>query len=249
MLKYTRRMTRPYVRALQSGYRDIRRSLRDNSPPWVSRSADRMLEHVDLYLVDHGVFRLIYANRHALSDRVWRSAQPAPHDIALLARRGVRTIVNLRGSRDCGSYRLEQAACARYGIRLIDFQARSRAAPDRAFFHQAKALLESVDYPMLMHCKSGADRVGLMSALYMIFIEGRPVEEAKRQLSLRYGHIRQADTGVLDAVFDAYLEHHAREPIAFLDWIDSHYDPKLLKAKFTARSLGNLLTNRVLRRE
>ena len=46
-------------------------------------------------------------------------------------------------------------------------------------------------------------------------------QEAKRQLSLRFGHIRQADTGVLDLVFDSYLAHNKREPIAFLDWIDT----------------------------
>ncbi len=249
MLKYTRRKTRPYVRALQSGYRGVRRSIRHNLPPWLGNSVDRVLEHADLILVDHGVFRALYANRHKVSPKVWRSSQPAPYEIAWFARRGIRTIVNLRGFRDCGSYRLEYAACARHGIRLIDFRAHSRAAPPPAFFHNAKALFESVEYPMLMHCKSGADRVGLMSALYLIFAERRPVEEAVRQLSLRYGHIKQADTGVLDAVFTAYLEHASRSPIDFLDWIDTHYDPQAVKARFAARGWGNLVVNRILHRE
>jgi uncharacterized protein (TIGR01244 family) len=249
MFKYTRRKTRPYVRALQSGYRGMRRSIRTKLPPWLGESADRMLEHVDLIMVDHGVFRLIYANRHRVSKGVLRSAQPAPHDIARLARRGFRTIVNLRGDRDCGSYRLEKAACEQYGIRLIDFQAKSREAPSRDFFHEAKQLFESIEYPMLMHCKSGADRAGLMSVLYLILVEGRSVEDALRQLSLRYGHIRQADTGVLDSIFTAYIEHNRRNPIAFLDWIDAFYDPKQIKARFASRSFSNLLVNGVLRRE
>ena len=33
---------------------------------------------------------------------------------------------------------------------------------------------------MLMHCKSGADRAGLMSVLYRHLHEGVPIEEAKR---------------------------------------------------------------------
>ena len=102
---------------------------------------------------------------------MWRSSQPAPHDIAIFARNGVRTIVNLRGRRDCGSCRLERTWCARYGIRLIDFPVKSRQAPEAAFFRDAKALFETVDYPMLMHCKSGADRVGMMSALYLMLVE------------------------------------------------------------------------------
>jgi protein tyrosine phosphatase (PTP) superfamily phosphohydrolase (DUF442 family) len=249
MLKYTRRKTRPFVRALQSGYRGVRHSIRDDLPPWIGHPADRALEHVDLVLVDHGIFRLAYGNRHAVTPHVWRSAQPAPKDIAWAARRGIRTIINLRGFRDCGSYRLEEAACARHNIRLIDFRAHSRAAPKPVFFHNTKALFESVEYPILMHCKSGADRVGLMSALYLILIEGRPVEEALRQLGLRYGHIRQADTGILDEVFAAYLKHASGRPIGFLEWVDTHYDPKALKSRFAARGWGNVLVNRVLARE
>ena len=249
MLKYSRRLTRPYVRALQSGYRGIRRSIRDDSPSWLGHSADYLLERFDLVMVDHGFFRLVYANRHKVSDKVWRSAQPDPYDIARFARRGVRTIVNLRGDRDCGSYRLEQAACLRHGVKLVDFPARSRAAPDRGFFHEAKALFERIEYPMAMHCKSGADRVGLMSALYLILHEGRPVNEARRQLSLWYGHIRQAETGILDAVFDSYIAHNKVTPIGFLDWIDNHYDPALLATHFSARRWGNFVVNGILQRE
>jgi protein tyrosine/serine phosphatase len=133
--------------------------------------------------VDHGVFRLLYRNRHRLSRQAWRSAQPAPHDIALLARRGVKTIVNLRGDRDCGSYRLEERACRKHGIRLVNFIVKSRQAPPARTFHEAKALFDSVDYPLLLHCKSGADRAGLMSALYLILKEGVPVEEAMQDVA------------------------------------------------------------------
>lgn len=227
----------------------MRRSVRGGFPHWFNRSADLALEHFDLLMVDHGVFRLVYPNRHAVSARMWRSSQPAPHEIAHFARRGIRTVVNLRGPRDCGSYRLEQDACRRFGIRLIDFQARSRAAPAPAFFHAARALFETIEYPALMHCKSGADRVGLMSALYLMLAEGRPPEEARRQLSLRFGHIAGADTGILGAVLDSYIADSARTPIAFLDWVDAHYDPDLIRARFVASRWGNMLTNGVLRRE
>jgi protein tyrosine phosphatase (PTP) superfamily phosphohydrolase (DUF442 family) len=250
LISIYKRLTRPYMRALESRYRRMRRSMRDDSPTWLVRSADYVLDRFDLAIVDHGVFRFIYANRHKVSDRVWRSAQPAPSGIALFARRGVRTIVNLRGERDCGSYRLEQAACRRYGIELVNFKsARARGAPDRAFFHEAKALFERIEYPMAMHCKSGADRAGLMSALYLIFHEGRPVEEARRALSLRYGHIRQAETGILDAVFESYVAHNKVTPIGFLDWIDNHYDPALLAKHFRTRRWGNFVVNGILRRE
>lgn len=250
MIRYTKRLTRPCLRAVQGGYRAMRRSITASSPPWLQKRLDRMLDYVDLHLVDHGIFRLIYPNRHRLSPVAWRSSQPAPHEISRLARRGLKTVVNLRGDRDCGSYRLERAVCARVGVRMIDFTVKSREAPSPDTLHAAKALFETVEYPMLMHCKSGADRAGLMSALFMIFKQGLPVAEAKRQLSLRFGHIRQADTGILDAVFDAYLRHSSRHPISFLDWVDEHYDPVALSKSFKAKSsVANIFVNRIIRRE
>ncbi len=82
---------------------------------------------------------------------------------------------------------------------------RSRDAPDKATILAAKAFFEGIEYPAVMHCKSGADRAGLAAALYLILHEGRPVAEAARQLSARYGHFRFAKTGILDAFFDRYL--------------------------------------------
>jgi protein tyrosine/serine phosphatase len=202
-----------------------------------------------MLFIDHGIFRLFYLNKHRLGKDAWRAAQPAPHNIRRLARQGVRTIVNLRGERDCGSYYLEQEQCERLGIKLIDFKVRSRQAPTAEQINAAKELFDSVEYPMLMHCKSGADRVGLMSVLYLYLKEAVPLAEAKQQLSLRFGHFSQADTGVLDRVFDSYLEDNARQPIPFLEWVDTVYDPVELKRSFRASGWARRLVDHVLRRE
>lgn len=249
MLKQTKRFRRPISRAFQTGYRRMRHSIADRSPDWLNRMIDPALEYFDVFMVDHGVFRAIYPNRHRLPGDLWRSSQPAPHDIRMLAKRGLRTVVNLRGERDCGSYRLEQAACGKYGVALVNFSVKSRQAPKPGTIHGAKELFETIEYPALIHCKSGADRVGVMSALYMILKQGAPVEEAKKQLALRYGHIKQADTGVLDHVFDSYLRFNSHEPISFLDWVDQHYDNAALDKSFQAGGLANVMVNKILRRE
>src|SRR5688572_29465945 len=163
MMKQTKRLTRPYVRAVQGGYRAMRHAISAKSPLRFRTRIDTALDHFDLYMVDHGVFRAIYSNTHKLTEEAWRSSQPAPAMIRRLARRrGLRTVINLRGDRDCGSYRLEKAACDRYGVTMVDFVVKSRQAPAPRVFHEAKALFDSIEYPMLLHCKSGADRAGLM---------------------------------------------------------------------------------------
>lgn len=229
--------------------RDKQSALVDATPPGVRRYLKPAVDHLDMLLVDHGIFRLVYSNRHRLSLTAWRMAQPTPVQLRNLARRGIRTIVNLRGERNCGAYRLEVAACEASGLRLVNFTLRSRAAPERETVLQAGELLEQIEYPMLMHCKSGADRAGLFSALYMHLREGVPIEVARQQLHWRYGHFRQADTGILDAFFDAYVEHNRISPMPFMHWVKTVYDPDALKAKFHASSWSNILVNGILRRE
>ena len=110
-------------------------------------------------------------------------------------------------------------------------------------------MLGRVEYPILVHCKSGADRAGLMSVIVRHERDGAPIEEAKKQLSLRYGHIRSADTGVLDAVFQRYLEDKAKTGIEFWDWVETVYDPDQISRSFKARGWANRLVNGLLRRE
>jgi protein tyrosine phosphatase (PTP) superfamily phosphohydrolase (DUF442 family) len=226
-----------------------RHRLISDSPNWLRRAAGTPAAWADMLLIDHGLLRMAYLNRHRLSADAWRSAQPAPHHIAAAARAGIKTIVNLRGERTCGSYVLEREACARLGVHLVNYQVRSRAAPSREELWGAKRMLESVEYPILFHCKSGADRAGLMGVLYRHLREGVPIGEAKRELSLRYGHIRQSDTGVLDAFFERYLSDTAQRPMPFFEWVDTVYDPDELKRSFIAKGWANRIVNGILRRE
>ncbi|MBS0241829.1 MAG: tyrosine-protein phosphatase [Proteobacteria bacterium] len=236
-------------RAVRRAVRGWRQGIADRSPAWLRTSIGPAVNWADMLLVDHGIFRLFYLNLHRLGHGAWRAAQPAPHQIAGIAARGIKTIVNLRGPRICGSYWLEQQACRRHGVRLVDFQLRSRAAPSREEIFGARDLFRSLEQPILFHCKSGADRAGLASALYLISVEGVPVDEARRQLSLRFGHIRQSDTGMLDYFFKRYLEANARSPVDFFDWVARDYDADELKRTFHANGWANVLVNKVLRRE
>ena len=135
------------------------------------------------------------------------------------------------------------------------FRVFSRDAPAKDVFHRARALFDDIEYPALMHCKSGADRAGLMSTLYMFFHEGKPINEALEQLSFKYGHVRHGKTGILDAVFKEYITYanengkSLSSPTDFLAWVDDVYDPAEMKANFKSSILGSILTEVILRRE
>jgi len=102
---------------------------------------------------------------------------------------------------------------------------------------------------MIVHCKSGADRAGMMAALYLALHEGRPVAEARRQLSLAYGHFSRGPTGVLDAFFDAYEADQPDGAMALMDWVETRYDQQAVTAAFKTGAFQSLLTDSVLRRE
>ena len=221
------------------------------APAPVLSAWQRLRAFLDMWLVDHGFIRDIYCNIHKVDDGVWRSAQPAPHHLRWAKRQGVRTIINLRGKReDCGSYILEREACEKLGLILVDFPIRSRSPLDRETLKAAVALFDEVEYPVLMHCKSGADRAGFMSTLYQFTKMGIPLADAmKTQLSLAYGHVKQAKTGVIDFFYDSYLAADAKQPIAFLDWVERHYDRDQLNASFKENWAWGILVNYILRRE
>ena len=211
-----------------------------------------------LYLTDHGALRALYDNTHWIDERMARSYQPSPARVADWARQGIRTVVNLRGTRwepeQPGWYWLEVEACRAHGLAHHDLRAFSRDAPRADFVLGLDALLGQIAYPAVMHCKSGADRAGLAASLYAFLHGGQPLAQARRQLSLRYGHVRQGKTGVLGAFWDAYEEAVAADGVApapdhFRDWVRTRYDRQAVTRGFETSTLGRLLTDRVLRRE
>ncbi len=200
--------------------------------------------------------RKVFDNSHEIAPGVWRSYQPSPGRLKDWANRGIKTVVNLRGPKPSAALLLEEEACERLGLRLENFRVYSREAPSKETLHGARALFQRIEYPSLFHCKSGADRAGLMSTLYMFFSGNAPLDVALSHLSLRYGHVKQGKTGVIDAAFEPYLSHAREHSIslsdvdAYFDWVDSDsYDPVAIKAAYMGSWWGNFLTERLLRRE
>ncbi len=216
----------------------------------LSTRQGRAKAYLDYLWTDHAYLRLGFRNAHKVSGELWRANQPWPFQLTQWKARGVRTVVNLRGGLNSSTHTLERAACERLGLTLIDFNINSREAPTCAQVLGARALFETLAYPAMMHCKSGADRAGIMSVLYAHFRLGQPIAQAKDQLSPKYLHVKQGLTGVLDFVFERYLEQVEPTGVSFVDWVQSPaYDPKALKAEFRANWWGTLLTEKLARRE
>lgn len=199
---------------------------------------------------DHAFLRLRFQNAHWISEELVRTNQPSPEQLAGWKARGIKTIINLRGGFDGSFHVLEKAACEELGLTLVDFTITSREVPSRARVLGARDLFESIEYPALMHCKSGADRAGIMSVFYMHFRKGKTIREALGQLHLRYLHMKAGKTGVLDYTFERYLAEGEPAGLSFIEWVESPaYDPDAIKADFRSQWWGNFFTERLLKRE
>lgn len=212
-------------------------------------SGRRRAEH-DLVWTDHGFLRTAFSNFHWVEKGVMaRANQPSPHQLERYAELGIKTILNLRGKSDTGYYVLEREACERLGLTLIDFRMHSREPPSREQVRGAKAMFETMQFPALMHCKSGADRAGAMAVLYKHFKMGLPISDAVEQLRLKYLHVRQGKTGVIDFFFQSYLEATRASGKSFLQWVEEDYDQQAIKASFIGVWWANVLVDKILQRE
>ncbi|MEM1264639.1 MAG: sulfur transferase domain-containing protein [Pseudomonadota bacterium] len=202
----------------------------------------------DALVFDHGFLRLLWTNRGEVVPGVWRMNQPSRARLDRLAAEGLKTVLNVRGASDWGSYFLEREACARLGLALIDHRLRSRGAPSAEQVLGLLEIFETAERPLLIHCKSGADRAGLAAAICRLGA-GHPPRLAAAELSLRYLHIRAAKTGILDAFVEAYADAHEATGIGFRTWVTEVYDRDALEAAFKAGRAGSFLVDWILRRE
>lgn len=217
----------------------------------LTRWPGRLKAYRDLLWKDHAYLRLGFQNAHWVSPELIRTNQPWPFQLKWWRDRGVKTVINLRGGGYPTSfYLLEKDACARLGLELIDFAIASREVPTRDQVIGARDLFDRLSYPAIMHCKSGADRAGIMSVLYAHHRLGLPLRDAMKELSFRTLHVKQGKVGVLGYTFQRYFQDGEPMGLDFFQWVDSPaYDPARIKADFRVDWWGSLVTERLLRRE
>jgi protein tyrosine phosphatase (PTP) superfamily phosphohydrolase (DUF442 family) len=159
----------------------------------------------------HFGWLLAGGNFHVVAEgKLYRSAQPSAEDLVGYARDyDVKTVINLRGAHPGETwYDDEMRASNKLGLRHVDLKlsARRELTPEQ-LASLARAFAEAPP-PILVHCKSGADRTGLAAALYLLEVERLAAETAAGQLSVRFGHWPYLWSG--SAAMDRTFERAAR---------------------------------------
>lgn len=154
----------------------------------------------------YGASACLHANFHTVvPGEVYRSGQMNASQLAgVIEEYGIRSVVNLRGSNAAEWYRDETNVTGRLGVRHVDFRLSARREATDEQIGRLLAILRNAPKPVLIHCKAGADRTGLVSALYCLAIEEQSAAEAVRQLALWYGHVPLLQTIAMDRCFWHY---------------------------------------------
>lgn len=137
-------------------------------------------------------FLQLSGNFHTvIAGEFYRSAQPSATQLENYVRRyGIETVINLRGPDDKAAWYSEEIAAAkRLGIEHIDFKMSSSTMVTSDVADQLVQAMKSAPKPILIHCKAGADRSGIVSAIYSQEIAGMDEDKAERQLSIFFGHV------------------------------------------------------------
>jgi len=203
-------------------------------------------------LLEHNFTNLIRFNFHRLSDEAFRSSQPTMWQMRRMVKKyGIKTIVNLKGPNANSAYwAFEREQCEKLGVRLVDVSIASRSIPDVDRIRRAKEVFETVEYPIWMHCKAGADRAGIYSTLYQHFRQGVPIERTDQLKLWPYGHFRHSKAGKFDHYLELYAAYHAAHPeVGFLEWVENVADRDKIDHEFKTDGLASFINDVLLRRE
>jgi protein tyrosine phosphatase (PTP) superfamily phosphohydrolase (DUF442 family) len=172
-----------------------------------------------------------------LPGRVFRSAQLSQEQtLAVIRDQGIRTLINLRGKCEFDSWYYDECRAAHdAGIAHEDISLAAGRLPPMTELRYLVRVLDRAEYPILIHCRQGADRTGLVATLILLLYTDAEPAEALQQLSIRFGHVRLGQTRYMDQFFDLYAEWLAEQgekhsPAAFRHWLERDYCPGVCRA-------------------
>ena len=222
------------LRRFISTVRDAEKRLSKSYGRDISSQAGRRQAFWHYHLSDHGFLRVLWTNLFEIAPGVWRSNQPSAARVRRYRRMGIKAILNLRGEEPFSFFLFEREAAEAQGLAMTNVRLSARRLASAERMAELFAAFDAMPRPFVMHCKSGADRAGLASALWLMDQEGVHVSVARKQLHWRYAHLKGTSTGILDYLLDAYEADTEQAPMPVRDWFQSRYDRALLTAAYEA---------------
>lgn len=165
--------------------------------------------------------------------KLYRSGQMRAGTLArTVHENGIKTVLNLRGSHaDQAWYRAERKAVLDAGATQIDIAMSSAEWMSHAQLKTLFEVLETCEYPLLVHCWRGSERTGLVTAFSELLRPGSTLADAHAQFSLRYLFARVGDGKTTAEHLDQYERWLKRQnlphtPDHLRRWVAEGFEPQ-----------------------
>ncbi|CRM80702.1 dual specificity protein phosphatase family protein [Pseudomonas sp. 58 R 3] len=117
-------------------------------------------------------------NLHQMTPTLYRSALPDSTALPVLQNLKIGTVINFLPESDAPWLKTS-------GIKQVQLTYRTNHVDDADVLAALRAIQEAeTQGPVLMHCKHGSDRTGLMAAMYRVVIQGWSKEDALNEMTL-----------------------------------------------------------------
>jgi protein tyrosine/serine phosphatase len=115
-------------------------------------------------------------NLFKVSDDLYRSAQPTARGMQALRKLGVETVVNLR------SFHSDRDEIGETGLGYEHIYMKAWHPEEKELVRFLQIATNTKRTPVLVHCQEGADRTGLMCAVYRIAVQGWTKQQAIEEM-------------------------------------------------------------------
>ncbi len=117
-------------------------------------------------------------NLHQMTPTLYRSALPDSSAVPVLEKLKIGTVINFLPESDANWLKSTD-------IKQVQLSYRTNHVDDSDVLAALRAIQEAqANGPVLMHCKHGSDRTGLMAAMYRVVVQGWSKEDALNEMTL-----------------------------------------------------------------
>lgn len=116
-------------------------------------------------------------NLFKVSAGLYRSAQPSETGMRKLKELGVKTVVNLR------SFNSDRDEIGDIGLGYEHIYMKAWHPEEKELVRFLQIVTDEKRMPVLVHCQHGADRTGMMCAVYRIVVQGWTKDEAIQEMT------------------------------------------------------------------
>lgn len=111
-------------------------------------------------------------NCYQVTTNLYRGAQPTAEGMAQLKAKGIKTVVNLR------AWHSDKDKVAGTGLKSMRFELEPWRGDTEEVVDFLKVVTDTNNLPVFVHCQRGADRTGMMCAMYRITVCGWTKQQA-----------------------------------------------------------------------